>query len=234
LDGLKIENAMSDSLAKELQWGGVTLALGSMCFVLGIILFLRVFYGEWDTTMGESLAQTADRMRERWNGLRVVWLTELVGALLLTFAGFLLQRRPQTSCRWLPVSLAWIVVSVGSIFVAVNYAFVLGSYPHALAIFSEAPAVFTTIRGGALFLHFVGSILQLLGLLTVLIIEFRWKGRKLSDRLVHLGVGVMILIIAASAGGFIDTNFTAAAVYLASALLGVSIWMSEKNFKNIN
>ena len=85
--------------------------------------------------------------------------------------------------------------------------------------------MFAALPGGALFMHSIGSILQLLGLLAALAIEFRWKGREVPDRLVHGGAGVTLLGILAAVGGLILGEFIAAATFLGGALLGLAIWM---------
>jgi hypothetical protein len=90
---------------------------------------------------------------------------------------------------------------------------------------AAASMMFATLRGGVLFLHMIGSILQLLGLLAVLATEFRWRGSSPADRLVQLAAVVVAAGIAAAAGGLVPREFGAAAVFLAAALLGLAIWL---------
>jgi hypothetical protein len=217
--------AASMAAGRQVRWAGAALALGATLFVLGIIFGLRAFDGNWDTSLGPTLPQTAALIHERWSSFRVIWLGELVGSLLMAVAAFLLLRRPRTRPGWLPVGVAWIVVAVGSTIVAVSYSLTLGAFPPALARFEEQPGLFATLRGGALFLHMVGSILQLLGLVALLAAEFRWRGRSLADRLVQVGVAVVVTGIAAAAGGRVPGEFGAAAIFLAAALLGLAISM---------
>jgi hypothetical protein len=209
---------------RETRWAGGALALGASLFVLGVIAGLRAFEGDWDTSVGPSLPTTAALIHGKWATFRLIWLGEMFGALLIALAAFLLHRRPQQSVRWLPAGAAWIVVAIGSLIVAVSYTVTLGGYPPALAAFEEQPALFATLRGGVLFMLMIGSILQLVGLLAVLATEFRWKGRAIADRLVHVAVGVVVLGIAVSAGGIVAGEYGAAAIFFAGALLGAAIW----------
>lgn len=209
--------------ASEARWSGAALALGAILFVLGIVLGLQAFSGNWDTSVGTTLPDTAALIQERWSSFRAIWLAELLGALLMALAAFMLQRRPQAGARWIPASLVWLVVALGSMIVAVAYTLTLGSYPPALATFAEEPAVFAALRGGILFMHMTGSTLQLLGLLAALVIEFRWKGRELPDRLVQGGAGVALVGIVAAAASLIPAEFGAGALFLASVLLGLAI-----------
>jgi hypothetical protein len=57
------------------------------------------------------------------------------------------------------------------VILAVSYTFLLGSYPPALAAFAETSAVFAAVRGGVLFMHTVGSGLQLSGVLAAVALE---------------------------------------------------------------
>jgi hypothetical protein len=207
--------------AREARWGGAALALGSALFMGGIVLGLRAFSGDWDTSVGATLPDTAALIQERWGSFQAIWSAELLGALLLASGALLLQRRPEAGPRWVPTAVVWVV---GSVLVAVAQALTLGSYPPALAAFSEEPAVFAALRGGVLGLHSTGSVLQLLGLLAALAIELRWGGRGVPDRLVHGGAGVAVLGILAAVGGLIPGVYGAAAVFAAGALLGLSIW----------
>jgi hypothetical protein len=219
-------NAAASLVARrEVRWAGAALALGATLFVLGIILGLWAFDGNWDTSLGPTLPQTAALIHERWSSFRVIWLGELLGSLLMAVAAFLLLRRPLSPPGWLPLSVAWIVVAVGSTILAASYSLTLGGFPPALAVFEEQPALFATLRGGVLFLHMIGSILQLLGLLAVLATEFRWRGRSPADRLIQAGAAVVAAGIAAAAGGLVPGEFSAAAIFLAAALLGLAIWL---------
>ncbi len=211
--------------AWEVRWAGAALALGATFFVMGIFLGLDAFEGDWDRSIGPTLPDTAALIQERWPRFRAIWSGELLGALLFALAAFLLQRRPQASAYWLPASVAWTVVGVGSVLVAVSYGLTLGGYPAALAAFQEQPALFATLRGCVLFLHAVGSVLQLLGLIGALVTEFRWRGRSLPDRLVHVGAGAGLLAAAAATGGLVPGEYGAAALFLAAVLLGAAIWM---------
>ncbi len=217
--------AIATATAREVRWGGALLAFGAMLFVLGTFMGLEAFDGEWDTSIGPTLPDTAALIQERWPRFRAIWSGELLGALLMALAAFLLQRRPQASARWLPASVAWTVMGIGSVLVAVSYGVTLGGYPPALAAFPEQPALFATLRGSVLFLHAVGSILQLLGVLGALVTEVRWKGRALPDRLLQIGAGVGLLGAVAAAAGLVPGVYVASALFLAAVLLGASIWM---------
>lgn len=219
-------NESKDSVAMgDIRWGAAALALGAILFVIGVVLGLQTFSGNWDRSVGATLPDTASLIQERWPRFRAIWSVELLAALLMSSAAFLLQRRSQGGSRWMPNSAVWVVVGIGSIIVAVSYALTLGSYPSALAAFTEEPAVFTSLRGGILFLHMTGSILQLLGLLAALFSEFRWKGREMPDRIVHVAAGMSLLGILAGIGGLIPPELGAAPIFLAGAALGLAIWM---------
>jgi hypothetical protein len=211
--------------AREVRWAGAALAFGAMLFVLGTVLGLDAFDGDWDTSVGPTLPQTAALIHERWPRFRAIWSGELLGSLLMALAAFLLQRRPQASARWLPAGVTWTVVGIGSVLVAVSYSLTLGGYPTALAAFQDQPALFATLRGGVLFLHAVGSVLQLLGVLGALVTEVRWKGRALPDRLLQAGAGVGLLGVVAAAAGLVPGAYVASALFLAAALLGTAIWL---------
>jgi hypothetical protein len=211
--------------AREARWGGAALALGAICFVMGIVLGLQAFEGSWDTSVGATLPGTAALIQEKWSSFRAIWFAELLGALLIACAAFLLLRRPQARLRSMPASVVWIVMGVGSMILAVQYAFCLGSYPPALAAFADEPAVFAAVRGGVLFMHLIGTILQLLGVLAALTLEFRWEGRGVPDRLVQGGAGITLLGILAAVGGLIPGEYGSAAIFLAAALLGLAISM---------
>jgi hypothetical protein len=211
--------------AREARWAGAALALGATLFVLGTFLGLDAFEGDWDTSIGPTLPETAALIHERWPRFRAIWSGELLGSLLMALAAFLLQRRPQASARWLPAGVAWTVVGIGSMLVAVSYGLTLGGYPPALAAFQDQPALFATLRGCVLFLHAVGSVLQLLGVLGALMTEVRWKGRALPDRLLQVGAGVGLLGAVAAAGGLVPGVYGASALFFAAAMLGVVIWM---------
>jgi hypothetical protein len=218
-----VARAKPHASAGEGRWGGAALAFGATLFVLGTVLGLEAFDGEWDTSVGPTLPETAALIQERWLRFRAIWSGELLGALLMALAALLLQRRPQASARWLPASVAWTVVGIGSVLVAVSYGLTLGGYPPALAAFQDQPALFATLRGCVLFLHAAGSVLQLLGVLGALVTEFRWKGRALPDRLLQVGAGVGLLGAVAAAGGLVPGVYGASALFLAAVLLGAAI-----------
>jgi hypothetical protein len=218
-----VEVASSTSRA-EIRWGAVALSLGALLFVAGVILGLRAFSGSWDTSVGPTLPATAALLDARWPDFTRIWSGELIGAVLMAVGAFVLQRGPSSASGWVPVNFVWIVVAVGSLIVATSYAFVLGSYPPALAAFAEEPAVFGAIRGGTLRLHAAGSVLQLLGILTLLALEFRLRGKALPDRLVQAGALIAAGGIVLAAGGLMPGPLVAAAVFLAAALLGGALW----------
>ena len=207
---------------RQMRWGGAALAIGLILFVMGVVFGFRAFSGNWDTTVGATLPDTAALIEERWSSFRAIWLAELFGALFVATAAFLLQHRPQTRPRWVPDGVVWVVVGIASVVQAVGYALTLGSYPPALAAFAEEPTVFAALRGGVLSAFSIGSILQGLGLLTAMAIEFRWKGRELPDRLVQAGVGLVLLGPLGAAllpGLWIPATF-----YFGGALFGLAIW----------
>ncbi len=135
------EAVASAASAREVRWAGAALAFGATLFVLGIFLGLEAFEGDWDTSIGSTLPDTAALIQEKWPRFRAIWSGELLGSLLMALAAFLLQRRPQATARWLPASVVWTVVGIGSLLVAVSYGLTLGGYPAALAAFQEQPAL---------------------------------------------------------------------------------------------
>jgi hypothetical protein len=211
--------------AREMRWAGTALTLGATLFVLGTVLGLEAFEGEWDTSIGPTLPETAALIQERWPRFRAIWSGEMLGALLMAVGALLLQRRPQASARWLPAGVVWTVVGIGSVLVAVSYGLTLGGYPAALATFQDQPALFATLRGCVLFLHAVGSVLQLLGVLGALVTEVRWRGTALPDRLLQVGAGVGLLSVVAPATGLVAGVYGASALFLAAVLLGAAIWI---------
>jgi hypothetical protein len=221
------ETDVAGSIApgREVRWASAALALGAALFVLGTILGLDAFDGSWDTSVGPTLPATVSLIEERWPRFRAIWGGEMLGSLLMALAALVLQRRPQASARWLPVSMAWTSVGVGSVLVAASYCLTLGGYPTALAAFQEQPALFATLRGGILFLHAVGSVFQLLGVLGALITEMRWRGSALPDRLLQIGAGVALLGAVAAVGGLVPGVYGATALFGAAVLLGAAIWL---------
>jgi hypothetical protein len=219
------DGSAATAAARETRWAGAALALGATLFVLGTVVGLHAFDGDWDTSVGPTLPETAALIHERWPRFRAIWSGELLGSLLMGVAALLLQRRRQASARWLPAGVAWTVLGVGSVLVAVSYGLTLGGYPAALAAFENQPALFATLRGCVLFLHAVGSILQLLGVLGALVTEVRWRGRALPDRLLQSGAGVALLGAVGAATGLIPGVYGATGLFLAAVLLGAAIWM---------
>ena len=215
--------AITTARARETRWAGAMLVVGSTLYILGVVLGLEAFSGNWDTSVGPTLPDTAALIQERWSSFRGIWSAELLGSLLFASAALLLQRRPQAGRRWMPAGVVWVVVAVGSVMLAVAYALTLGSYPPALDAFADEPAVFAALRGGLLRVHSIGSILQLLGLLVALAIELRWKGEGLPDRLVQVGAGVTLLGILAAVAGLVPGVYIAAAVFFGGGLLGLAI-----------
>jgi hypothetical protein len=211
--------------AREARWAGAALALGATLFVLGTVVGLDAFDGDWDTSVGPTLPETAALIQERWPRFRAIWSGELLGALLMGVAALLLLHRRQASARWLPAGVAWTVLGVGSVLVAVGYGLTLGGYPAALAAFESQPALFATLRGCVLFLHAVGSILQLLGVLGALVTEVRWRDRALPNRLLQSGAGVALLGAVGAASGLIPGVYGATGLFLAAVLLGAAIWL---------
>jgi hypothetical protein len=219
------EASAAAAAAREARWAGAALALGATLFVLGTVVGLDAFDGDWDTSVGPTLPETAALIHERWPRFRAIWSGELLGSLLMGVAALLLLRRRQASARWLPAGVVWAVLGVGSVLVAVGYGLTLGGYPAALAAFENQPALFATLRGSVLFLFAVGSILQLLGVLGALVTEVRWRGRALPDRLLQSGVGVGLLGAVGAATGLIPGVYGATGLFLAAVLLGAAIWM---------
>jgi hypothetical protein len=215
---------VSSTSITEVRWGTGALSLGALLLVAGAIFGFRAFSGTWDTTVGPTLPATASLIDEQWPAFRRIWFGEMIGALLMAVGAFVLQRGPSDASARLQVNFMWIIVAVGSTIVAVSYAFVLGSYPPALAAFGEEPAVFGAIRGGSLRVHAAGSVLQLLGILALLAIKFRMKGKELPDRLVQAGATVATAGIVLAAAGLMPGPLVAAAVFLAAAFLGGALW----------
>jgi hypothetical protein len=212
---------------RNLQWGGALLAIGSILFAVAIPLFLNII-GKWDTSVGGTLNNTVNLFQIKWRNISLIWTGELFGSILLAVAGLQLHKKLYNTGRFIPASVLWALLCVGSLLVAISYALTIGSYPSALEAFVKVPDLFVVIRSGMLALHAVGSIIQLIALLFLLIIEFRWSGKTIANRLVQAGMGFALIGIILSFTGLIDANYFAAGIFLGAALLGVAIWIKPK------
>lgn len=210
------------------QWGAAAFSLGAMLFVMGVVFGLRAFGGEWDTSVGSTLPVTAALIDEKWAVFRRIWTGEMIGAFLMCAGAFVLQRMPSRASAGVPLDLVWIVVAIGSLIVAAQYALVLGSYPPALSAFADEPAVFGAIRGGVMVMHAIGSVLQLLGVLVILVSELRLTAADTPDRIVQAAVAVSVVGIALAVTGTMAGELGAAAIFLSASLLGAAIWLRAR------
>ena len=177
------------------RWGGAALALGVVLYMTAIVLFVTL-YGPPEGTGpggGVTLADTAAHMHARWNLVRGLWCTELIGALLIGLAASLLQHRRQTGLYWLPASVAWITVAVGASILTVMYTITLGSYPPALAAFQEQPAIFAALRGGMGSAFYVGMATMFLGLAGAFLAEALATDTVLARWFAFVGTAVSLL-----------------------------------------
>lgn len=208
----------------EIRWAAGALISGGLLFVGGIVLGLAAFAGEWDRTVGPTLPTTAGIIRDNWPAFRRIWFGEMCAALLIAVASFLFQSSAGANKTRIPLGMLWIVVGIGSILVAIQYAFTLGSYPPALASFEQDPSLFAALRGGVLSVSAVGSVLQLGGLLTIILIELRWKAGATLHKVIQGAAAVAIGGIALAAIGLMPGEYGAAAVFLGGAMLGAAMW----------
>jgi hypothetical protein len=79
--------AASRAAGREVRWAGAALALGATLFVLGIILGLRAFEGNWDTSLGPTLPMLVFVVVAFVSGSRVTfWPSLRAGAGVTTTA----------------------------------------------------------------------------------------------------------------------------------------------------
>jgi hypothetical protein len=221
------DNITNIYVYRDHRWGGALLAFGSFLFAIAIPLFLNII-GEWDTSVGDTLNNTVNLFQVKWKYVSLIWTGELIGSILLAVAGLQLHKRHYSTGRFVPASVLWAVLCVGSLLVAIGYALAIGSYPSALEAFVKVPDLFVVIRSGMLALHAVGSIIQLIAILVLLIVEFRLNENSIANRLIQAGMGFALIGIILSFTGLIDANYFAAGIFLGAALLGVAIWIKPK------
>ena len=150
--------------------------LGAILYTIALLAYLIV-YGQPEGTGAAGEVTVRDSVRHllaNWQLVNRIWFAEMVAALLLGLAGFVLHSGHQMGQGWLPVRTAWIVVGIGGMILTVMYAFTLGAYPPALAAYDSQPATFAAFRGAATALFYTGS--AILFLLASLLGFAIWRG----------------------------------------------------------
>lgn len=213
------------------RWGGAILALGALAYVVAVSLYV-VLYGQPVATGPGGEATLADRvahLQGRWRLAQTMWFVEMLAAVLIAIAGFVLQHRTTTVRTALPPRVAWTTVGVGAVLLALMYAFMLGGYPDAAAAFGEEPALFAALNGIATFLFNFGTAVVFFGLAGAFAAEIAPQG-VVSRPLALAGVAFSLLGTVVALGMLVGVGAMEAAApvglvgFLLTAYLGLSIW----------
>jgi hypothetical protein len=156
--------AMDRNSSFACRWGGGLLGLGAFTYAVSVVLFV-VIYGQPHGTGPWGEATLADRIahyQERQQVAHTIWSVEVLAAVLIAVAGFvLLNRAPAVHTRIHP-RVAWATVGVGSMLLSLMYAFMLGGFPAAAA--ASNAGLFDVLNRIATFLFQVGNAVVFLGL----------------------------------------------------------------------
>jgi hypothetical protein len=79
-----------------------------------------------------------------------MWLVEVLAAVLIAAAAFVLLHHVSAVKTWLPPRVAWALVGVGTMLLSLMYAFMLGGFPAAAAASKEG--LFDVLNSIATFL----------------------------------------------------------------------------------
>ncbi len=218
--------------AGEARWGGASLALGAILYTFALLAYLMI-YGQPEGTGAAGEVTVGDSVRHllaNWRLVNGIWFAEMVAALLLGLAGFVLCAGQQVGHAWLPARAAWIVVGMGGMTLTVMYAFTLGAYPPALAAYDSQPATFAAFRGAATALFYTGSAVLFLGLAGAFLAQTSGPGRQVP-RWVAFGGAVAGLIATIQAAALLAglkqlaiAAPSAIVTFLLASLLGLAIW----------
>jgi hypothetical protein len=226
-----IEHPIQNSQLEVSRAGGAVLALGTLCYAVAVVAFV-ILYGQPDGTGAGGAVTLEDRVshfQTRWRLAVVLWLVEMVAALLIAIAGFVLHNRLTTSRSWLSPRLAWTTVGVGAMLLLLMYAFMLGGYPSAATVFDAEPGLFAVLNGIATFLFNVGNAVVFLGFAGAFATEATPQG-VVAKGLAAFGVAVCLLSTVVAIGMLIGIGTLSAAaplglvVFLLTAYLGFAIW----------
>ncbi len=77
-------------------------------------------------------------------------------------------------------------------------------------------------------MHAIGSVLQLLAVLVILVNELRLTAADTPDRTVQAAVAVSVVGIVLAATGAMAAELGAAAIFLSASLLGGAIWLRTR------
>ncbi len=214
------------------RWGGVILTLGAVLYTIAILAYLIV-YGQPAGTGAGGEVTAGDSVRHllaNWRLVEGIWFAEMVAALLLGLAGFVLHTGQQTGCAWLPARAAWIAVGMGGTILTVMYAFTLGAYPPALVAYDSQPATFAAFRAAATALFYAGSAVLFFGLAGAFLAQASGPG-SLIPRWVAFGGAAAALIATIQATALLVglkqlaiAAPSAIVTFLLASLLGLAIW----------
>lgn len=211
--------------------GGALLGLGALAYAVAVVVYV-VLYGQpsgSDATLEVRLADRVAHYQERRNLAHALWLVELVAALLVAIAGFVLHQRKASAGSLISPRVSWVTVGVGAIFLSLMYAFMLGGYPSAAAAFNDEPGLFAAVNGVATFLFNLGNTVVFLGLAGAFAAESS-SSQVVSTSVGKMGVVVCLLSAVVALGMLLGLNALSAAaplglvVFLLTGYFGFQIW----------
>lgn len=209
------------------RWGGAALALGALAYTVAIVAFV-VVYGQPGGTGGEvSLADRAAHYLSRQRAAHVIWSIEILAALALSIAGFVLLPRASAGGRRFPARLAWATLGVGSVFLATMYPVMLGGYPAAAS--SGSLDLFDALNRVATFVFNLGNVVVFAGLAGAFASE-AGPGGAVPKGLALTGAAVCALGAVGGLGMLAGVGAMSAAApvglvgFVLAGYLGLSIW----------
>jgi hypothetical protein len=227
---------VTQSRVQPTRAGGALLAVGALGYAVAVVVYV-VLYGQPSGTDPGSAVTLADRVahyQERRDLAHALWLVELLAALSIAIAGFVLHHRPASSRSFASPGLAWVTVGVGAVILSFMYAFMLGGYPSAAGAFNGEPGLFAALNGIATFLFNLGNCVVFLGLAVAYAAESGSDGAVSST----VGIAGIVLCLLSGAVAFgmlmgIDALSAAASlgllVFLLTAYFGVRIWRQHES-----
>lgn len=211
--------------------GGALLAFGALAYAVAVVVYV-VLYGQpapADPEAGVTVAARVAHYQGRHTLAHALWAVELVAALSIAVAGFVLHGRGmRVGSAWLS-GVAWTTVGVGALLLSLMYAVMLGGYPSAAAAFATEPGLFAALNGIATFLFDFGSAVLFLGLAGAFAAEsgspevlpagVAKAGAMLSLLSALVAVGMLADVAALSAAAPLGL-----AMYLLAAYHGFALW----------
>ncbi len=230
-----MQHPTHDSQSEMSRAGGAMLAAGTLCYAVTVVAYV-VLYGQPDGTGAGGAVTLADRvshLQARWRLAQVLWLVEMVAALLIAIAGFVLHNRQSTARSSLSPGLAWTTVGVGAMLLSLMYAFMLGGYRGAATAYDTEPGLFAALNGIATFLFNVGNAIVFLGFAGAFATEATSTG-VVSRGLASAGVAFCLLSALVALGMLMGIGVLSAAaplglvVFLLTSYLGFALWRRGK------